>query len=102
MFLVKQEATSLVKRGKMGASLVAQQLGAHVPLWWPGVCQFGSRVRTWHRLASHAVVGVPDIGWRKMGMDVGSKRGGLAEDVSSGLIFLKKKGKGVGGDGLLI
>ena len=27
----------------------------------PGVCQFGSRVRTWHCLARHAVVGVPHI-----------------------------------------
>ena len=31
------------------------------PLRWPGVCRFGSRVRTRHRLASHAVVGVPHI-----------------------------------------
>ena len=27
----------------------------------PRVCQFGSWVQTWHRLASHAVVGVPHI-----------------------------------------
>ena len=41
-----------------GAGLVGQQLGSHVPLQRPGVCWFGSRVRTWHGLASHAVVGM--------------------------------------------
>ena len=46
----------------------------------PGVRQFGSQVRTWHCLASHAVVGVPHIKRRKMGMD-----------VSSGLVFLSEK-----------
>ena len=35
---------------------------------------------TWHRLASHAVVGVPHIKWRKMGTG-----------VSSGPVFLSKK-----------
>ena len=43
----------------MRAGLVAQWLGAHVLLLWPGVHQFGSRVQTWHRLARHAVVGIP-------------------------------------------
>ena len=43
------------------ASPVAQQLNSHIPLWWPRVGRFGSRVQTWHRLASHAVVGVPHI-----------------------------------------
>ena len=33
----------------------------YVPLWQPGVCQFGSRVRTWHCSASHVVVGIPRI-----------------------------------------
>ena len=46
----------------------------------PEVRQFGSRVWTWHRLASHAVAGVPHTKWRKMGMD-----------VSSGPVFLRKK-----------
>ena len=46
----------------------------------PGVHRLGSRLRTWHRLARHAVVGVPHIKWRKMGMD-----------VSSGPVFLNKK-----------
>ena len=36
---------------------MAQRLSAHVPLWWPGICRFGSWVQTWHHLASHAVVG---------------------------------------------
>ena len=40
------------------------------------------RVQTWHHLAHHAVVGVPHIKWRKMGMD-----------VSSGPVFLSKKRK---------
>ena len=34
-----------------GASWVAQQLSAHVPLWWLGVRTFRSQVRTWHHLA---------------------------------------------------
>ena len=46
---------------KSGAGLVMQQLSLHVPLWWPRVRRFGSPVRTWHHLASHAVVGVPHI-----------------------------------------
>ena len=75
-------------------------LSMHGPLQQPGVCQLGSWVLTWHHLASHAMVGIPHIKQRKMGMDVSSgpvflskKRGGLVADVSSGLIFLKKKKK---------
>ena len=45
------------KRESIGAGL-AQQLSAHILLWWPRVHWFGSRVCTWHSLASHAVVGV--------------------------------------------
>ena len=63
-----------------GVGPVAQQLSAHVPLWQPRVHQPGSRVQTWHCLAGHAVVGVPHIKWKKMGMD-----------VSSGPVFLSKK-----------
>ena len=59
---------------------MAQQLSAHIPLQRPGVHRFGSWVWTWHRLASHAVVGVPHIKERKMGTD-----------VSSGPVFLSKK-----------
>ena len=44
-----------------GAGPVAQWLSLHLPLWWPGVHQFRSRVRTWHPLARHAVVGIPHI-----------------------------------------
>ena len=68
-----------------------------------GFGHFGSRVRTWHCLSRHAVAGVPYIKYRKMGTDVSSgqssseKRGGLAADVSSGLIFLERKRKCVGG-----
>ena len=46
----------------------------------PGVPRFRSWVRTWLHLASHAVVGIPHIKWRKMGTD-----------VSSGPVFLKEK-----------
>ena len=41
------------------AGPVVQWLILHILLWWPGVRRFGSRVRTWQHLASHAVVGVP-------------------------------------------
>ena len=46
---------------KSGAGPVAQQLSAHILLQRPGVRRFGSRVQTWHRLASHAVTGIPHI-----------------------------------------
>ena len=59
---------------------MVQRLSAHVLLRRPEVHRFGSQVQTWNRLASHAVVGVPHIKWRKMGMD-----------VSSGPAFLSKK-----------
>ena len=45
----------------------------HVPVQWPGVRRFGSRVWTWHGLAGHAVVGVPHIKYRKVGTDVSSE-----------------------------
>ena len=76
-----------------------QWLSAHILLQWPGVCRFGSWVWTWHCLASRVVVGIPHIKRRKIGMNVSSgpvflsKRGGLVADVSSGLIFLKKTTK---------
>ena len=67
-------------------------------LRWPRVCWLGPWVRTWHRLTSHAVVGIPHIKsrgrWAWMlaqGQLSSAKRGGLAAAVSSGLIFLKKK-----------
>ena len=82
--------------GGPGAGPVAQWLSSHVPLQWPGVHWFGSRVPTWHCLASYAVAGVPHIKqgrWAWMlarGQSSSAKRGGLVADVSSGLIFLKK------------
>ena len=69
-----------LKTNRAGAGPVVQQLSSHVPLWRPEVHQFGSRVRTWHHLASQAVVGVPHIKERKMGTD-----------VRSGPVFLGKK-----------
>ena len=71
---------STLKIKSIGAVLVAQWLSLHILLQQPGVCRFGSQVQTWHRLASHAVIGVPHIKQRKMGMD-----------VSSGPVFLSKK-----------
>ena len=56
-----QKRVTKEKINKCGASLVGQRLSSHIPLGQPGVRGFGSRVRTWHRLASHAVVGVPHI-----------------------------------------
>ena len=79
-------------RGRPGGAAVKFARSASQ---WPRVHWFGSLVRTWHCLAQHAVVGVPQRKQRKMGTDVSqsssAKRGGLAEDVSSGLILLKKK-----------
>ena len=43
------------RRGRPGGAAVKCTL----PLLRPGIRGFGSRVRTWHRLARHAVVGVP-------------------------------------------
>ena len=65
---------------KQGASPVVQWLSAHILLRRPGVHRPSSRLWTWHRLASHAVAGIPHIKWRKMGTD-----------VSSGPVFLSKK-----------
>ena len=42
-----------------GVGPVAQQLSVHVPLQWPGVCQFGSRVWTWHCLSEPCCGGYP-------------------------------------------
>ena len=47
------------KRRRPGAGPVAQRWSLSAPIGRPGVRWFGSWVRTWHRLASHAVVGVP-------------------------------------------
>ena len=59
--LNSQMWTSAYQNCKTGAVPVVQQLSAHVPLQQPWVRWFGSRVRTWHRLVRHAVVGVPHI-----------------------------------------
>ena len=56
-----QGVHSGVFKKEQGAGPVVQQLSVHVLLWRPGVRQFVSWVRTWHRLASHAVVGDPHI-----------------------------------------
>ena len=45
----------------LGAGPVARWLSEHILLWRPWVHWFGSWLRTWHRLSSHAVVGIPHI-----------------------------------------
>ena len=62
------------------AGPVAQQLTVCILLWRPGVRWFRSWVWTRLQLAGHTVVGIPHMGWRKMGMD-----------VSSGPVCLNKK-----------
>ena len=49
------------KTQSFGAGLVAQWLSAHVLLLQPRVCQFRSKVWTWHLLSSCAVAGAPHI-----------------------------------------
>ena len=44
-----------------GVGRVAQRLSAHILLWQPRVCGFGSQVQTWLGLTSHAVVGFQHI-----------------------------------------
>ena len=44
--------------GGRGASPVAQQLSLHALLWWPGVCQFGSRAQTYAPLIKPRCGGV--------------------------------------------
>ena len=72
------------KKTGIGAGLVAQRVSVHVPLRQPGVHQFRSWVWTGHPLASHAVVGVPHIKQRKMGMDVSSGPGFLSKKRRTG------------------
>ena len=90
--------TCLLIKTRTGVGLVAQRLSAHGPLRRLGVHWLESQVWTWHGLASHAVVGIPHIkveegghGMLAQGQSSSAKRGGLAVDVSSGLIFLKKQ-----------
>ena len=70
------DTLEIKNRGQPGGTVVKFALSAK----FADVCGFGSRVQTWHCLASHAVVGVPHIKQRKMGMD-----------VSSGPVFFSKK-----------
>ena len=81
MISILRSLSSLV----LGVAPVVQRLSAHILLQWPGVRRFGSQVQPWHCLASHAVVGVLHIKWRKMGTD-----------VSSGPDFLSKKKRRIG------
>ena len=95
-----QSSHLLNKSRVLGASPVAQRLSLHIPLQPPRVCQFGSRVRTFAQFVKpccgwHPTYKVEEDGhgcqlWTSLPQQ---KRGGSAADVSSGLIFLKKKKK---------
>ena len=67
----------------------------HSALAEPGFAGSDPGCEHMHRLASHAVAGIPYKNrgrWARMlaqGQPSSAKRGGLAADVSSGLIFLK-------------
>ena len=93
---LQHHTRSLIK-GHLRASPVAHRLSSHILLWRPRVCWFGSWMQTRHCLVSHAVVGVPhkieEDGhgyWLRASLPQ-QKRGGLVANVSSVLIFLKKK-----------
>ena len=43
---IKLDKTNLLKIYNVRAGPVAQWLGLHALLGWPGVCQFGSRAQT--------------------------------------------------------
>ena len=60
-FMVQVRHIFLTEKNYAGAGPVAQWLSSHILLCWPGVCQFGSLVRTWHYSVSHAVAGIPHI-----------------------------------------
>ena len=57
----KKTTLQVKRKEKLWVRPVAQRLSSHVSLQWPRVRRFRSRVRTGHCLASHAVVGVPNI-----------------------------------------
>ena len=59
--LEQTDVRGAASKRQHGAGPVVQRLSAHVLLWWPGVRWLGSHVWTWHRLANHAVAGVPHI-----------------------------------------
>ena len=75
MFLVHSKSVNL------RAGPVAQWLSSHVPLLGrPGFAGLDPGCGQWHRLAHHAVVGIPHIKKRKMGTDVSSGPGFLSKD----------------------
>ena len=85
---------------ELGARPVAQLLSLHIPLWQPRVHQFKSWVRTYTLLIRPCCGRHPTYKsrgrWTRMlaqGQSSSAKRGGLAVDISSGVIFLKKKKK---------
>ena len=76
---------------------MVQWLSSHVLLWWPQVHQFRSRVQTYEPLVQpccvrHHTHKVEEGGLEcYQGQSYSAKRGRLAADVSSELIFLTKK-----------
>ena len=77
---VKLNGSKLLRKEMDGCRPGGAGLTVHVPFRRPGVRRFGSWVQTRHRVASHAMAGIPHIKWKEMGMD-----------VSSGPVFLGEK-----------
>ena len=59
--VLKVKYLSCFKRSSGGQPSGATVKLARSASWRPGVRWFRSQMRTWHRLASHAVVGIPHI-----------------------------------------
>ena len=92
----RTEVTQPLTLCSSGASPVAQRLSAHVPLRWPGVRQFRAWIQTYPPLIKPCCGRRPTYRrrWAQMLAQSQSslaKRGRLAADVSSGLIFQRKK-----------
>ena len=66
---------------KFGAGPVAQQLGSQFRFGASGFAGLDPGCRPTQGLSGHAVVGIPRVEWRKMGMD-----------ISSGPVFLRRIG----------
>ena len=75
-FVFMPETFKKGEKGRPGGTVVKFTCPAS---WLPGVGSFKSWVRTWQSTACHAVVGVPHIKYRKMGMHVSSGPGFLSK-----------------------
>ena len=57
-----RQRSSRNKTIRWGAGSVAEQLSLHIPLWWPRVHRFGSRVQTYALLIKPCCGGRPTYG----------------------------------------